>query len=80
MDKDELLERIKKGEAYLERTDLTDGQRKVAGERYESLVRQLGELEDAEAEQQKVEPPSNIPPKVREEMNKIRGILGKPTV
>lgn len=44
MDRDELLEHIRKGEQYLARTDITDKQRQAAEERYCNLVALLSTM------------------------------------
>lgn len=65
MSREELLERIRKGEKYLERTDITDDQREVAGERYCNLVALLGTMPDEPEKTQ--ETPSDV----QECINKI---------
>lgn len=48
MDREELLERIRKGEQYLAREDITDKERQAAEERYFNLVTLLGTMPEPE--------------------------------
>jgi ribonuclease D len=77
VNREEILERIRIGEEYLDRDNLTPKQRKQAEERYTDLVARLAEMPEPE-EPKEPEQLKTADPKVLECMNKIRSILGMP--
>lgn len=70
MDRDEILNRLVTGAAYIERDDITKAQRDKAWARYEEL---LVDLERIKEHEKTFTPP--VPEKVKTEMDKIREIL-----
>lgn len=71
MKREEILQRLETGAAYLERTDLTPQQREKGMIRYAELEEEL-KKHDREEEDQRI----RVDPKIIAEMNKIREILG----
>jgi hypothetical protein len=71
MKREEILQRLATGAAYLERTDLSPQQREKGMARYAELEEEL-KRHDREEEERR----NSIDPAVLAEMNKIREILG----
>lgn len=76
MNRDEILNRLVTGAAYIERSDITKSQRDRAWARYDELLAELERIK--EQEKTYVEP---MPDKVKSELDKIKSILrqGKKT-
>jgi len=70
VDRAELLDRIRKGEQYLERTDLTDEQRAAAKERYCNLVALLGTMPE-EPDEKPNESANSTQPDVQKVIDEI---------
>lgn len=73
MKREEILQRMQMGAAYLERTDLSPEKRMKGEARYAELEAELKRIDEEEAEVR-----SKLDPAVMEQMNKIREILGMP--
>lgn len=72
MNRDEILNRLVTGAAYIERDDITKAQRDKAWARYEELLAELERM--TEHEKTFIAP---MPEKVQTEMEKIRSILAQ---
>lgn len=68
MDRDELLDRIRKGEQFLAREDINDKERQAAEERYFNLVTLLGTMPEPEEEKPQE---STAPEGVQAQIEKI---------
>lgn len=71
MTREEIQYRIVTGAEYIEREDITEGQREKARARYLELEQELNQLDEIE----KAKPKTNVPENVQREIDKIREIL-----